>query len=121
MTSAIRVMIRCTIHGRELDVLDRRKGRRKGTQKSLFLTYIGRLFGSMKCTLNCQFSANFGVAKTLPTKKLFDRRKVVIVFTIMATFRPFRVAHAPFGYSGKVICGLRDKMVHEMDDKLPRW
>ena len=108
-------------HGRELDVLDRRKGRRKGTQKSLFLTCIGRLFGSIKCTLDCQFSANFGVAKTLPTKKLFDRRKVVVVFTIMATFHPFRVAHAPFGYSGKVICGLRDKMVHEMDDKLPRW
>ena len=108
-------------HGRELDVLDRRKGRRKEMQKSLFLTYIGRLFGSIKCTLNCQFSANFGLAKTLPTKKLFDRRKVVVVFTIMATFHPFRVAHAPFGYSGKVICGLRDKMVHEMDDKLPRW
>ena len=108
-------------HGRELDVLDHRKGRRKGTQKSLFLTYMGRLFGSIKCTLNCQFSANFGLAKTLPTKKLFDRRKVVVVFTIMATFHPFRVAHAPFGYSGKVICGLRDKTVNETDDKLPRW
>ena len=65
-------------HGRELDVLDRRKGRRKGTQKSLFLTYIGRLFGSIKCTLNRDISQiNFFLSLVNVKRELFSPLVIV--------------------------------------------
>ena len=66
------------MHGRELDVLDRRKGRRKGTQKSLFLTYIGRLFGSIKCTLNRDISQiNFFLSLVNAKRELFSPLVIV--------------------------------------------
>ena len=65
-------------HGRELDVLDRRKGRGKGTQKSLFLTYIGRLFGSIKCTLNRDISQiNFFLSLVNVKRELFSPLVIV--------------------------------------------
>ena len=60
-----------------------------------------------------------GAVRTIRVQMLSDRRKVVAVFTIVATYHPF---HEPFylsGHTSPFPNSQKGRVLHEMGGKLP--
>ena len=106
-------------HGRELGVFDPPKCDEKWTQKFPFLAIIGRLFTLMNRLILQEFPTSFGAARTMRVQMLSDRRKVVAVFTIVATYHPFDKPFCLSGHRSPFPNGQKGRVLHEMGEKLP--